>query len=114
MLGTSLLAFSALDAVGCLAALGGMYIIIVVVRIPVVVKLLGVHYRKQIRDGNVFRASVGAVTAGGSENIAVSGIAAGKALLQRSLTFSLNIAVGGIEIVKPCIQKRVHHAFSFL
>ena len=44
------------------------------------------------------------------QDIAVAGIAAGEAGLQRGLALALQIAVGGIEVVEARVQKRVHHA----
>ena len=63
MLGTDLLAPAALDAVGGLAPLGGIDAV-VIVGIPVVVGLLGVHGCEQIGDGDVPGTAVDAVAAG--------------------------------------------------
>ncbi len=64
MLWADLLAFAAFDAVRSFPAWRGMYRIVVVIGVPVVVKLLGVHGGEQIRDGDVFRTAISAVTAG--------------------------------------------------
>lgn len=64
MLWADLLAFAAFDAVRSFPAWRGMYHIVVVIGVPVVVKLLGVHGGEQIRDGDVFRTAISAVTAG--------------------------------------------------
>ena len=44
------------------------------------------------------------------QNIAVPGIPAREALSQGKFTFSLQVAVGSIEVVEPCVQKGIHHA----
>ena len=40
--------------------------VVVIISIPVVMNLLGVHYRQQVGDGDVLRTSSHAVAAGGA------------------------------------------------
>ena len=47
------------------------------------------------------------------QDIAVPGIAAGKALLQGRFALALQIAAGRVEVVEPCFQKRIHHPLGF-
>ena len=44
----------------------GMDFIIIVIGVPVVIELLGVHGGKQIRDGNMHGTTVHTVAAGGT------------------------------------------------
>lgn len=64
MLRTYLLAFAAIHAVGSFSPRRGEDYVVVIIRVPVVVETLRVHPGEEIRDRNVFRASVSAVTAG--------------------------------------------------
>ena len=64
MLGADALALAAADAVRGAGAGPGVDILIVVVRVPVVVGVLRVHDGKQVGDGDMLRAAVGAVAAG--------------------------------------------------
>ena len=66
MLGTDLFAFAAFETVGRSAAGHGMDDAVVIVRVPVVIELLGVHNGEQVGDGDVLRTAVGAVAAGGA------------------------------------------------
>ena len=66
VLGTDLFAFAAFETVGRFAAGRGMDDAVVIVRVPVVVELLGVHDGEQGGDGDVLRTAVGAVAAGGA------------------------------------------------
>ena len=68
MLGAGLFALAAFDAGAGLAALLRVDLVIVIVRVPIVVYLLGVHNGKQVRDGNVLRTPFYAVPAGGTGN----------------------------------------------
>ena len=64
MLGADALALAAANAVRGAGAGPGVDILIVVVRVPVVVGMLRVHDGKQVGDGDMLRAAVGAVAAG--------------------------------------------------
>lgn len=64
VLGADALALAAADAVRGAGAGPGVDILIVVVRVPVVVGVLRVHDGKQVGDGDMLRAAVGAVAAG--------------------------------------------------
>ena len=64
MLRTCLLAFSTLHTVGCFSVVYGMHVVVVIICIPVMIDLFGVHAGKELRDGDVFRAAVDAVSAG--------------------------------------------------
>ena len=57
-------AFAAADAVGGPAAVLGVDLAIIVVRVPVAVDLLGVHHREEVGDRDVLRAAGRAVAAG--------------------------------------------------
>ena len=57
-------ALAALDAIRGPAPRRGMHHIVVIIRVPIVINLLGVHHGKQIGDSNVPGAAVGAVAAG--------------------------------------------------
>ena len=48
------------------------------------------------------------------QDVLVPGIAAGEALFQRRLAFALDIAVGGVKIVKARLQKGIHHFLGLL
>ena len=62
-------ALAALDAVGGPADRAArMDGVVVIVRVPVVVELLGVHRGEQVGDGDVLRAAVRAVAAGGARD----------------------------------------------
>ena len=65
MLRADVLAFAALDAVGRLAPVHGVDVI-VVTGVPVAVELPGVHRGEQVGNGDVLRAAVRAVAAGGA------------------------------------------------
>ena len=67
MLGTSLLAFATFDAVGRFSRVLRMYHVIPAA-VPILMLLFCVHIRKQIRDGNLFRASGNTVAAGSTGN----------------------------------------------
>lgn len=64
--GAGLFTLAALEAVGGPAARCRVNHIVIIVRVPVVVELLGVHGGEEIRDGDVFGAAVSAVPAGGA------------------------------------------------
>ena len=59
----SLFASAAADAVGCLSFVLGMYLMVVVVGVPVMVDIFGVHAGEQIRNGNMLRTTGNAITA---------------------------------------------------
>lgn len=61
-------ALSALDTVGRFSAFRGVHVVVVVIGVPVLVNLLCVHAGKQIGNGNVLGAAVGAVAARGAGN----------------------------------------------
>lgn len=64
VLRTGLFALAALDTIGRFRFFAARMYIIIVVRIPVVIELLGVHHREQVGDRDVFRAARGAVPTG--------------------------------------------------
>lgn len=110
MLGTDLLAPSALDAVGRPAAGGGVDDVIIVVRVPVVVDLLRVHGGEAVGDRDVL---LGLEEGGGQlvrQDIALARVAARQTLAQGQLALALQIAAGRVEVVKARVQKRVDHA----
>lgn len=61
---TSLLSFAALHAVVSLASRRSENDVVVIIRVPVVVKTFFVHTGEEVRDRNVLRTSVSAVAAG--------------------------------------------------
>lgn len=67
MLRTNLLTFSAFDTVRCLAIRSCMNHIVIVICVPVMADLLRIHRRKQIRNGDMFRTAICAITAGGTQ-----------------------------------------------
>ena len=68
MLRADLFTFTTFDAVRCFAPWCGMYDIVVIISVPVMVKLFGVHHGKQVWNGDVFWTPIGAVAAGGAWN----------------------------------------------
>ena len=64
MLWAGFFAFAALDTVGGFAIMYCVDVVVVVICIPVVKYLLGIHAGEKIRDGNLFRASCGTVATG--------------------------------------------------
>ena len=71
-MGTDRFAFAAFQTVGGLPVGGGMDGAVIIVRVPVMVKLPGVHDGKQIRNGNVPGTAVRAVAAGEGRSAAPS------------------------------------------
>ena len=68
MLGTHFFTLAAADTFAGLAVVNGMYVAVVIVCIPVMEYGLGIHAGEQIRDGDLLRASLDTVTAGGTGN----------------------------------------------
>jgi hypothetical protein len=66
MLWANSLALAALDAVRCFTVSYGVDVVVIIVLIPVVKRLFCIHAGKKVRDGDIFRASVCTVTAGGT------------------------------------------------
>lgn len=64
MLGADLLASAAADAVRCAGAGAGVDILVIIIGVPVVVDVLGVHDGEQVGDGDLLRAAVYTVAAG--------------------------------------------------
>ena len=68
MLGADSLALTAAYAIRRLSVSFCIYLAVIIIRVPIVVYLLGVHTGEQIRDRDMLRASVRAVAAGGAWN----------------------------------------------
>ena len=68
MLGAYFFTLTAADTFAGLAIVHGMYVAVVIVRIPVMEDRLGIHAGEQIRNGDLLRASLDAVTACGTGN----------------------------------------------
>lgn len=64
MLGADLLASAAADAVRCAGAGAGVDILVIIIGVPVVVDVLGVHDGEQVGDGDLLRAAVYTIAAG--------------------------------------------------
>lgn len=64
VLGAGLLAFAAFDAVRGFSARFGVNYIIIVICVPVMIQLLGIHHCEKVRDGNTLRTAVRTVAAG--------------------------------------------------
>ena len=68
MLGTDRFAFAAFQTVGRLSSGRGVDGAVIIICVPVVIKMLGVHNGEQIRNGDVLGTAIRAAAAGRTED----------------------------------------------
>ena len=68
MLRTGFLALAAFETVRGFSSRPGIDHIVIVILVPVVKDFLGIHAGKEVRDGDLLRASCRAVATGGAGN----------------------------------------------
>ena len=68
MLRTDLLTLTASNAVRCLPIIYGVYIVVIIIRIPVIKDLLCIQACKQVGNGYLFRTAIRTIAAGRARN----------------------------------------------